>query len=147
MKIKIYAMFILSLLTINNLLNAQTNPRTLFKSFSITDCDNIYSTISKDMEIVEWDYPYVRFHITVNFENGNESMLKAAIMDGRYSVSSIQENNMIIFKNDQLNKKLIMNGVEIKEKVKIKVFVPKGKSLGEFSKAVIEENNLEETSL
>jgi len=147
MKIKIYAMFILSLLTINNLLIAQTNPRTLFKSFSITDCDNIYSTISKDMEIVEWDYPYVRFHITVNFENGNESMLKAAIMDGRYSVSSIQENNMIIFKNDQLNKKLIMNGVEIKEKVKIKVFVPKGKSLGEFSKAVIEENNLEETSL
>ncbi len=93
-------------------LSAQTADRTLVKSFNLKGHDAVVLDLKGDVDVQHWPKELVRIQISIQLENGTESILKSLILTGRYNLKdSITEDGFLIQAPG------LLKGVKLKDKV------------------------------
>ena len=118
---------ILILLSLNNVMTAQTAGKTFTKSFNTDSKGVIRLELANAIDLKTWDNPSVRIEISVSLPSGNSSVLNELANVGRYNLvaKSIDSDDALVISAPNLQKQIRIKGEELKENVSYIVYVPK----------------------
>lgn len=119
-------------------LNAQSE-KNIVKSYQYTGVKSVLLAVDGQLEIEEWDEKIVRLVTTIDALNFNEATLKALIEAGRYTCDLTENSGSMIFTMLKAHKDLILRGVKIEERFKIKIFVPRGVTVEQVKKETVSD--------
>lgn len=98
--------------------------KTYVKSFTKKSV-NILLDLDGDVEVMEWEEPYVRVHVTVSLDDGSMEVLKSLMLLRRYSLEFALEEGSLILSGASRREEITYRGRQLKERVVYTVFVPR----------------------
>ena len=118
----------ITLLGIAALTLGQTQ-KTLVKTLAVeqTTYEAIFA-LKGNVEVEEWDNQTIRIITTITTTNTAKNVLKALIIAGRYNYEMTvdQVNQTITIDMPKKENAIIINGVDLDDKLEYKIYIPKG---------------------
>ena len=81
-----------------------------------------------NVEVEEWDNQTIRIITTISTTNTPENVLKALVVAGRYNYEMTVDkiNQTITVDMPKKEQTIIINGIDLDDKLEYKIYVPKG---------------------
>lgn len=113
------------LLLIAPLAFGQVAEKTLVKSFAVAKGQSIALDVDHPVEVKTWNNDLMRIQMTIQLENGNESVLKSLISVGRYNlVADNDGSGNVTITAPNLEREVKIGGEPLVDALSIVVFVP-----------------------
>lgn len=105
---------------------AQQAEKNLIKNFNLKGQTSVFLDLEGSVEVTTWNDPLLRIQMTINLQNGNETMLKSLVTAGRYNLEAKETDGKFHVIAPGLEKQIkLSNGQFLGDQVTYKVFVPK----------------------
>ncbi len=121
--LRLYTLILLATMIANTTF-AQTNERTLVKSFNLKGKQVVVMDVDGNVEVKEWKGDIMRIQMAIELTNGSNSMLKSLIQARRYSLVSVIEGEELKINMPSMEKQVKVRGKELNEKITYTVFAP-----------------------
>jgi hypothetical protein len=105
--------------------NATTAGKTFSKSFNTEGKGRLDLDLPGTVDLKVWDNPNIRIEISVALPNGSSAMLNELATVGRYNLTAVPENDILLIQSPNLQKQVKVKGEVLKENLTYVVFVPK----------------------
>ena len=128
---------VLPMLFSSLVLVGQSSEKTLVKSIPLGAFQEVQLDFNgAQVEVREWDNPYLRIQMTVALENGTDAVLKAFVRSGRYNIIAKPAEDFLQVMIPGLNRDAVVGKEAAVENFKFVVYKPN----------LLKEQSLEETT-
>lgn len=107
-------------------LGAQTIEKTFVRSFNLMGANEMILRVEGPVEVKTWSQSIARVQVTVQLENGTESMLRSLAQAGRYTLNGELHEGQYVADLPGMEREVLINGNPLGEHLSYVVFVPEG---------------------
>lgn len=101
--------------------------KTLVKSLDTKGAVVLVAAMQGDFKVKETETQFVRITTTINVENFSEDILKKLVEVGRYNIhAEVDASGKMMLLMPALEKRVIIKGVDLIERLSFEIEVPKG---------------------
>ena len=100
--------------------------RTIHKTIKQDQIHMVQVDFDREMEVEEWTGSRILIETTVSLEGANKNILEHLIEAGRYNLIEEVQGSVLRLDFHNIDKRIVVRGVEVFEKITLKFFVPEG---------------------
>jgi len=106
-------------------IHAQNAEKVFVKSFNVKNFQTVTLDVDGDVELKTWNEDQMRITMTINLQEGSETLLKSLVKAGRYNIEAQENEGELKISAPGLDKQVMLrNGTNIGEQVSFVVFAP-----------------------